>query len=389
MLNLFGFVDQLVGSEHSSVRMDTKRCLHSQYRFSKCKNCFNICPVSAISAGKPPVLDSKMCQSCLACLTVCPVGAYAADDAVSSLLNSVNHQESGPLELLCEKNSKAVTGVTDASRGMVVQGCLAGLGAGAYLGLVASGIEHILVRTDDCAICRWGSLSALIETQVNQAKQILESWKKQEAVECVPSLESPVIRPLWKATNPPVSRRDLFRMVTLQGKTALVRTFEESKLDSDHRPNQDHLRVVSAIGRLPVPNLYDGFGLGEFGFASLSVSNACSACETCVRVCPTGALTINKNKEETAFNLKISIRDCIGCEICEHVCNCSAISVNHKPTFAQIFSDPVVILLVGGLVKCEQCGILMAARPELHLCQMCEHQSSSIKITREMKSYRD
>ena len=178
-------------------------------------------------------------------------------------------------------------------------------------------------------------------------------------------------------------------MVTLQGKTALVRTFEESKLDSDHRPNQDHLRVVSAIGRLPVPNLYDGFGLGEFGFASLSVSNACSACETCVRVCPTGALTINKNKEETAFNLKISIRDCIGCEICEHVCNCSAISVNHKPTFAQIFSDPVVILLVGGLVKCEQCGILMAAQPELHLCQMCEHQSSSIKITREMKSYRD
>jgi ferredoxin len=374
MLNLFGFVDQLVGSEHSSVRMDTKRCLHSLYRFSSCENCFSICPASAISAGKPPVLDSKICQNCLACLTVCPVGAYTGDDAVGSLLNSVNHLDGSQLELLCDKNSKAIMGVTDASKGMLVQGCLAGLGSGTYLALVASGIEHILVRTDACADCEWGSLFKLVAAQVNQAKQILESWKKKEDIECITSLESPVARPLWKATNPPVSRRDLFRMVTLQGQTALSRTFDEGKSHSDHRPGRDRLRIISAISRFPAPDFNDGFGLGEMGFASLSVAIGCTACEACVRACPTRALTIIKNEEETVFNLKLSVRNCIGCDICAHVCNCSAISVNHKPTFAQIFSDPMVILLAGGLVKCEQCGILMAARPDVHLCQMCEHQ---------------
>jgi ribosomal protein S27AE len=56
------------------------------------------------------------------------------------------------------------------------------------------------------------------------------------------------------------------------------------------------------------------------------------------------------------------------------VCVSSAISANHTPTFTQIFGEQLVTLQEGGLVKCERCGILMAAHPEAHLCQLCEYR---------------
>jgi Fe-S-cluster-containing dehydrogenase component len=168
-------------------------------------------------------------------------------------------------------------------------------------------------------------------------------------------------------------------MVVRQGQMTLSRTLEEGKSNAGHRPGLDRLRTVAAISRLPVPASNDADGLGGMGFASLFVSKACTACAACARACPTGALKIIKNADETAFNLTFSVRNCIGCDICTHVCNWAAINVNHAPTYAQVFSQPTLVLQAGGLVKCEQCGILMAAQPELHLCQLCERQMSRQK----------
>ena len=99
-MNLFNIADRFAALDRSDVVLDTKRCLHSLYRFSDCKACYDICPVDAITPGKVPGLDSTKCQTCLACLPVCPVGAFTADDGVASLLNAVTHLEGGTLELL-------------------------------------------------------------------------------------------------------------------------------------------------------------------------------------------------------------------------------------------------------------------------------------------------
>jgi len=371
-VNLFNIADRFAGLDHSEVNLDTERCLHSLYRFSDCEACHAICPASAITPGKPPGLNAEKCQYCLACLTVCPVGAYTADDAVAPLLNAVTHLEDSTLELLCERNPQAELGFSEASTGIRVRGCLAGLGSGAYLALAAFGLEHILVRMDACYGCEWGTLPKLVEAQVSQAKQLLEAWGKAEILDCVSGLDSPVERPLWKATNPPLSRRDLFRMLARQGQIAIARSIEDGHSHSDHRPGRDRLRILGAVAHLPAPDPAESIVLGELGFAYLSVTEACTACGTCARACPTRALHFNLNENETNFTLALSARNCIGCGICAHVCVSSAISVNHTPTFTQIFGEQLVTLQEGGLVKCERCGILMAAQPEAHLCQLCE-----------------
>jgi len=375
-VSLFDAAERFSALDRSAVMLNTERCLHSQDRFSGCEACFDICPVSAITPGKPPGLDSEKCASCLACLTVCPVGAYAADDAVASLLHAVTHLEGNVLEVLCERNPQAVLGFSEAGIGIRVRDCLAGLGCGAYLALAAFGLERILVRTDACSACEWGTLSWQVEEQVRQAKQLLEAWGKAETLDCVSELDSPLERPLWEATNPPLSRRDMFRMLAQQGKVALARAIEIERTNPGHRPGRDRLRLIGAVAHLPAPQRGFNGSLIDMDFAWISVSEACTACGVCARACPTNALQFEKNENETAYTLKVSARTCVGCEMCVHVCAPSAMSVNHAPTFAQIFSEEIVTLQEGELVKCERCGILMAARPNVHLCPLCEYRQT-------------
>lgn len=375
-MNLFNIADRFAALDRSDVILDTKRCLHSLYRFSDCNACNSICPVNAITPGKVPSLDSTKCQTCLACLPVCPVGAFAADDGVASLLNAATHLDGSTLELLCERNPQAEFGSSEATTGIRIRGCLAGLGTGTYLALAAIGVEHILVRTDACSGCEWGTLSGQVETQVRLARQLLEGWGKGENIACISVLDSPLERPIWKATNPPLSRRDLFLLAARQGQIAIARSIEDGQPHSAHRPGRDRLRMVGAITHLPVPASTESFNLGEMGFATLSNTEACVACGTCARACPTGAILFKKNENETAFTLSLSVKNCIGCEMCVGVCTSKTLSVDHSPSFAQIFGEETVILREGGLVKCEQCGVIIAARPNIRLCQFCDFRQA-------------
>jgi ferredoxin len=375
-VNLFNIADKFAALDRSDVTLEPGRCLHSQYRFSDCAACADICPVNAISKSKPPTLDSKACQGCLACLPVCPVGAFAADDAVAPLLNAVTHLEGRRLELLCDRNPRAELGFSENSTGIRVRGCLAGLGSGTYLALAAFGLEHIQVRTDACSACHWEALGKQVEAQVSQAKQLLGGWGKGEILDSASASDTPVERPLWKASNPPLSRRDLFLMAARQGQIAIARSIEDGQPRSGHRPGRDRRRILGAVAHLPAPASTDGIRLDGLEFATLSVSGSCTACGACARACPTAALQYKRNENETTFTLSLSARNCIGCGICTHVCAPASITIDRDPTFATVFEKEWVNLREGALVKCEQCGVLIAAQPDVHLCTFCDFRKS-------------
>jgi ferredoxin len=371
-VSLFSAVERFAALDHSAVMLNTEHCLHSQERFSSCEACFAICPVEAITPGKPPSLDSEKCERCLACLTVCPVGAYTADDAVASLLNAVTHLEGKDLELLCEKNLQAARGVSEASTGIRVKGCLAGLGSGAYLSLAGFGLEHIRVRTDACPTCKWKSLLTQVEAQVGQAKQLLGAWGKAESLDCFPGLDPAMERPLWEASNPPLSRRDMFRMLTQQGKVAMARAMEEGQV-SNRGLGRNHLRILGAVAHLPEAQAGYTGSIADMDFASISVSEACTACGVCARGCPAAALEFILDEEAHSYQLKFSPKLCIGCELCTHVCEPGAISVEHAPTFQEVFGpDQSILLREGEIAHCEQCNAVYSAKPGVRLCPVCE-----------------
>jgi ferredoxin len=373
-VSLLDAAERFASIDRSTVVLETNRCLHSQDQYSTCAVCMDVCPVDAIQYGKPPVLRTEACLSCMACLPACPVGAFQADDAVAALLNCVPRMESTVIELVCDKHSHAEMG-TAHSGAIRVKGCLAGLGRGAYLMLAALGVEKIIVRTDACVACEWSSLRGRVVGQVSQARQLLGMWGKAESLLCVAEVENSVERPLWAADNPPLSRRDLFRMMARQGQVAMARAMENGNTSHEKKAGRDQQRLLGAVEHLPEARAALAMSLKNFGFANLTVSEKCTACGACAHACPTRALRFERAQDDSSFTIKFYARDCIGCDVCEHVCAPAAISIDHAPLFDQVFGamEPLTVQ-TGKLARCSNCRSFMAEREGTHLCALCEYR---------------
>lgn len=373
-MSLLDAAERFAAMDRSAIVLDPARCLHSLDRASTCEACFQICPVEAITPGKPPSLDADKCESCLACLVICPVGAYNADDAVRPLLNAVTRLEGQTLELVCAKNPQPEKGISESGVGIRVKGCLAGLGTGTYLALAALGLERVVARTEACSACEWANLRPQIDSQIERAARVLAGWDKGETVTSSSASDGLVERTVWDAENPPLSRRDLFRMMARQGQVAMARAMENGEHSIGRKPGRDRVRALGAVAHLDAP-LNGSFGaLDGLNFATVTISEACTACSACGRACPTEALKFEKSEDNASFALKFSARDCIGCDLCVRVCLPAAVSVDHAPTFAQVFGEEQTTLCEGELVKCERCGSLMAKRGEARLCDLCEYR---------------
>ncbi len=363
--------DRLAAIDRSEVVFSSERCLHSQDRYSECELCFGICPQNAITSGKPPRFDQKACQSCFACLAVCPTGAYQADGDVPSLLTCAARIETEEVEILCGLHPEPGLGENPDCPGIQIQGCLAGLGAGAISDLFALGLQQVTLRTDACEQCPWGQLCPLIQEHAQKASDILSNWAAKPVVNCTTSLDAPIQRTLLNAKNPPLSRRDLFRLAGKQGKTALARSMETATTEKGHFLGRERSRLLAAIDHLPSPGNPGEIHLGALNFAILEVSEACTACGTCVRACPSEALRILMDEEETVFRLSQDARKCIACEVCQHVCAPAAIRIQHDPSFDQVFSSKSIVLREAELIHCQKCGTVMAKQEGVNLCPLC------------------
>lgn len=377
-MDILSAAERISAIDRSEVVFDPARCLHTRDKFSTCEACLDICPLEAIQTGKPPRLETEACASCLTCLPLCPTGAFSADDAVPDLLNCAAHVESRSLELICQTHPRAEKGRKAETVGIRLRGCLAGLGNGTYLALAAVGIEHITVRLDACAECPWASLQGQVEKQAQEAKLLLDAWGKAEMVGIVTALEEPVERPLWEAKNPPLSRRDLFVMLSRQGQVALARAIEKEVASAERKAGRGRLRLNHAIAHLPTPQ-NGGVLLGELGFSALAVNEACTACGTCARICPTQALTFEVDEDAHRYTLRFSAKLCIACEACAHACAEQAISLEYAPTAEQVWGPQEAVLLRDGeLTRCGRCNAWFTARPDgVHLCPACEFRQKN------------
>jgi ferredoxin len=374
-VNVFAAVGRLADMTPATVRLNRDRCLYASDRFATCNACQDLCPANAIRAGQPPELDEAACAGCLACFPACPVGAFSGEDAVAVLLENAAHVHTRSFELICEKHPRPGEGLDASAVGLRVRGCLAGLGVGAYLALVAQGAERVVARAEACAGCPWGALQPRIEAQAQQAQQLLEAWGRGVAVSArVQLVERGVARGVQDTQDLPISRRDLFRQLTRQVQVAATRVWKEDEPEVAARtPGRDRRRIAQAAAffstdtasRPPAAVLPMGAG-----WTALTASAACTACGACARACPTGALRLEQDAANH-FALRFAPLDCVGCEVCQHVCAPAALTADHAPTFEQVFGGAPQTLCAGELARCERCGALMAAHPGQTLCAVC------------------
>jgi ferredoxin len=308
-------------------------------------------------------------------LTVCPTGAFQADDAVQDLLICATRLESKKIELVCALHPDPEVGVSEETEAIQVKGCLAGLGTGVYLALAALHLQEVYVRTDACEDCPWGKLKDRISSQVEDANNIVKKFNDGQSLKTVNSLDSNrgVQRPFWKAENPPLSRRDLFRMAAQRSQMVAARALSAGHSDhAGRRPGRERRRINEALQRMEAAQAAPDLGMGDFGYATLNVSEACTACGVCSRACPTGALFYTQTSG-SSFKLAFDPLNCIGCDICAQVCAPQAIDVNHHPEAQSVFlQESPAILYEGALTHCERCNDLFASSAGSKLCPVCQ-----------------
>jgi ferredoxin len=370
-VNLLALIEQAADmtARSTGVTLDGDRCLHKRDRLSECEACFGLCPTDAITPGQPPAFNQEACINCRACLPVCPVQAYQAVDETIPLLKQALRLAGKRLELICAPHPEPATGPPRAHAALMTRGCLAGLGKGTYLTLLALGLDEIILRTDGCAGCPLGSLQEQIERQATAVHNLRTAWPQTGRIHTTGPLESSSLvgRPVRPAGTPPLSRRELFGLKEaerhpsppwLQGEDASW-------------PANDHRFITAALAALgpPVENpILDGLGL-----AGVTVDgDKCSACGVCARACPTGTLHFATD-DQGGFRLSAAPLNCIGCDLCTHVCMPDAISVNHSPTWEQLFGGgSSTTLLTGRLSACERCNSSFLARDGQRYCAICE-----------------
>lgn len=354
--------------------LHAERCLHFRDRRSECADCYAVCPVEAIAPGKPPSLNTELCETCLACLPACPTGVFTAEDDVVTLLSAAGRLEGGVVELLCPQNRSPETGLDADATGLRIKRCLASLGSGALISLAALGFEQITLRCEDCSTCKWAALQPQIEQQALRAKGFLAAWNKQGVLHTVIELKEPIERTIWNADNPPVSRREMFQVMARRGSTMVARAMENNANGAEKSPGRDRQRVLGAIRHLPAASSPSAASLDGMRFAGAWVTEACTACGACAKACPTGALAFSKAEDGQSYTLKFTAGKCIDCGFCTRVCLPKAIQKG-TTDLSSVFTNETILLREGKIVKCSRCAAPMAERPGTTLCPVCEVRS--------------
>jgi ferredoxin len=201
---------------------------------------------------------------------------------------------------------------------------------------------------------------------------LLQAWGYKDALVETYAEQPKVQRPVWEADNSQLSRRDLFRLTSRQGQTGLARTLaQDDEITTGRVPPRPRQRLLRALAHLPAGNAPGGHAFSIRGFATLTVTEQCTACGACARACPTGALQLVES--ETSFQLTFTPQACTGCELCAHVCLPNALTVNRNPQLAEVFGQAQpATLLAGELKQCASCHARFASQSGDTLCPICQ-----------------
>jgi len=377
-VNALDVAARLISSDDELLVTHFERCLHQISVEANCEACLQVCPTEAITKGDSLVFDKASCAGCLACVPACPTGVFTTKSQLAGLLRCAAHSPTAEIELLCEFHPSC-SGGQGGNPAVRVRGCLAGLGTGAYLCLLEAGVSTITLRCEECSTCSLSTLRAAIDKAVNDTLGLLNGESEASIViqdqpaDTIPDETGP----LWNADNPPISRRELFQLTTRKGTLLAIEALGERVEASGKTVGAERLRLNAGLQRLgSTQRIRMDAALELFGYATVALSDDCTACAACARVCPTGALAFKEADDR--FTLAFKPELCIACELCSKVCFQNAIELETNLTAGQLAHTPTVVtLLEGQRKKCYRCGGWFLASGNVDLCPVCIFRSQN------------
>jgi energy-converting hydrogenase A subunit P len=358
LLKLAPALEQFAAAaSEAAVTLDSDRCVRHWNQGNNCHHCAAGCPTAAITLAPGGVeYNADACVACGFCLHACPTGAFAGSDETAKLLQSAAAvTPCSALDLACgcfptDQGGQGVDAI------MQVSGCLAALGAAAYVGLAALGASRLGIHIEACAGCPIGALRTQIERVAVEAAQL-------GGIEVCIYSSAPAgnaRKPVHRTRSPQYSRRGLLQRM-MGAAPAAKRGLPplEEPAPSQKSPPLARRTLLHVLAYLP-----DEQRMPAAYFSQFDVGPSCTACGVCATVCPTGALSFEP--EDDGFSLRLAPLACTNCGLCTELCAPRALQPAAAVPYAE--AGPAV-LISGSLKKCQRCRAVFAGAGEL--CPAC------------------
>ena len=330
------------------VVMAVDRCLHGRSPHASCRQCLDICPVTALTAEQGMVVvDQYRCQGCGACALVCPAGAIELPGPRRQLLADLaallrqsfgdGQGRTAPIRVIFHDlwlgeppAARVDSGVHELFFGVEELGLV---GPDVLLATLAYGAASVALAGD---ARRPAPLKEALVQQMRLGTAIVKG--AQLPAECLFYTEGcdtlPDIAAVPWATNAEPASFSLD-----QNRRTLLRLAAESLL------------VQNGVGQRSI----DLSAPAPFG--TIAVAPSCSLCMACVSACPAGALVADG---KTPRLVQIEAR-CHQCGICRGVCPEECLSLMPRFLYDSSAAEALRVVHEAEPFTCVVCGQAFAS----------------------------
>jgi len=357
----------------SIIHLDAASCVRSLSVESACNKCEVVCPTNAIVIGEGKALPSinlSLCVACASCGGVCPTESFGFEEfSVTDFFFDFLEDEDSNL-ISCKKNVP----------------CLAALSVEHLISMAVLKKEMVL-DTGHCGTCDVAhTCFKQIEQNYEEATYLLEAMENDAEIK---------LEDISYEKTDKTSRRGFLSAINLKNFAKTKENFEnEVEKASDelkeHTLGKTDIALLrkkklpekrklfyTAIKRVEKPSQFHIVESDEVSFTSqkLMDKEACTACQMCYRVCPTGALTSDIKNSKIDFDPFM----CIKCNICHDVCEPNALTKSASYNIKEFFEPTVQSLIAFKVRRCNECNVVFSNNSKDKLCYRCRAEEDEAR----------
>jgi ferredoxin len=287
--------------------VDVTRCLKMRFSESSCRRCVDICPHNAVTLDGGLAIQPE-CRGCLLCTTVCPVGALEPQGDFSLCLAQLAKVPEPVLGCIRTRECSNAT-----------LPCLGGLADEHLLVLYQTLSGRLTFNLSLCDICPNKSMMVPLRQRLDA---ITAAGLSSSRCRMVVAESSQDIH----YRDAAVDRRRFFKSLgtyLFKGADSMLFPHEQSRRRNEYAEKRVPARreLLNRTRKMLSPELE--IRIRKRVDASVSIAEACTGCQGCVAICPTGALQTGLADMSPTFLPLL----CTGCGLCHEFCLDGAVQV--------------------------------------------------------------